>query len=345
MSQKRAQALDIKVLEDREVLFCFDESKAHIDIETGTFVGDWHSAGIEPTDSTHGETREVNSNKTELTGGQTATSYTAGAVTGTVDLVPGTAVLRHVEWPDTTEKDGVLYLAHTSRVAKAIVARVYKYQSGVVEIKVSREPALLTVQERTYGTDPQPRSLEIDYQNGEDEQMFEQRFYVVKEDGTVREVTPKIFRSVEDLAAKVESGEAFVPAASAAGLDGATVTRDGELVEVEAKKAMTPPENDTPGGADPVEPEPSPEPEPETDPEVPAPETETETRPEPPVSETAPEDPVDPPVTETEPETDPEPSVPEPEPETPDEETTPGTDDTEGTSPDEGDSTGTLPWN
>lgn len=234
MSQKRAQALDIKVLEDREVLFCFDESKAHIDIETGTFVGDWHSAGIEPTDSTHGETREVNSNKTDLTGGQTATSYTAGAVTGTVDLIPGTAVLRHVEWPDTTEKDGVLYLAHTSRVAKAIVARVYKYQSGVVEIKVSREPALLTVQERTYGTDPQPRSLEIDYQNGEDEQMFEQRFYVVKEDGTVREVTPKIFRSVEDLAAKVESGEAFVPAASAAGLDGATVTRDGELVEVDA---------------------------------------------------------------------------------------------------------------
>lgn len=237
MSQKRAEALNVKVLEDREVLFCFDESKAHIDIETGTFVGEWHSAGIEPVDSTHGETREVNSNKTELTGGQTATSYTAGAVTGTVDLIPGTAVLRHVEWPDTTEQDGVLYLAHTSRVAKAIVARVYKYQSGVVEIKVSREPALLTVQERTYGTDPQPRSLAIDYQNGDDEQMFEQRFYEVKEDGTVREVTPKIFQNVEDVTAKIEAGEAFVPAASAAGLDGSTVEADGELHEVKLPEA------------------------------------------------------------------------------------------------------------
>lgn len=226
MSQKRASGLNLKVLEDREVLFCFDESKAHIDTKTGTFVGAWHSAGVEPTDSTHGETREVTSNKTNLTGGQSATSFTAGAVTGTVDLIPGTAVLRHVEWPDTTEKDGVLYLAHTSQVAKAIVARVYKYQSGIVEIKVSREPALLSVQERTYGTDPQPRSLAIDYENGDDELMFEQRFYQVKEDGSVREVTPKIFKTIDDLEKQVSAGTAFTPDGSASGLTGYVPVED-----------------------------------------------------------------------------------------------------------------------
>lgn len=226
MSQNRAVGLNVKVLEDREVLFCFDEDAAHVDIDTGTFVGPWHSAGVEPTDSTHGETREVTSNKTNLTGGQSATSFTAGAVTGTVDLIPGTAVLRHIEWPDTTEKDGVLYLAHTSQVAKAMVARVYKYQSGVVEIKVSRKPALLSIQERTYGTDPQPRSLAIDYENGDDELMFEQRFYKVDEDGSVREVKPKVFKTIEDLQKQVDAGTAFTPDGSASGLTGYVPVKD-----------------------------------------------------------------------------------------------------------------------
>ena len=228
MPKNRAVGLNLKVLEDREVLFCFDESKAQIDTTTGTFVGPWHSAGVEPTDSTHGETREVSSNKTNLTGGQTATSFTAGAVSGTVDLVPGTAVLRHIEWPDTVEKDGVLYLAHTSEVAKAIVARTYKYQSGIVEIKVSRVPALLSVQERTYGTDPQPRSLAIDYENGPDEVMFEQRFFKLGEDDSVREVKPKIFKKVSDLQSQVEAGTAFVPDGSASGLTGYVPVEDTE---------------------------------------------------------------------------------------------------------------------
>lgn len=112
----------------------------------------------------------------------------------------------------------------------------------------------------------------------------------------------------------------------------------GYEYQVEAKKATTPPENDTPGGADPVDPEPTPEPDPEPTPEpepeapvdetpvVPEPEPvepepeAPETRPEPPVSETEPEDPVDPPVTE----------LPDPEPETEPEDPTTGTDPNEG---------------
>lgn len=217
MAMKRTDGLNIQVLEDKEVLMHFGDAPA-IDRKTGAFGPGWHSAGLEPTDSSWTESREVTENTTNLTGGQTATSYTAGAVTGSVDLIAGSPVEDYIEWPETAVKDGTLYRKHSSKVAKAYVARVHKFQSGVVGIKVSREKATLSIPERTTSTDPEARTLNISYKNGDDEFMFEEMFYLVGEDGAVMEVTPKIFQDIEDLQSKIDAGEAFHPSASAAGL-------------------------------------------------------------------------------------------------------------------------------
>src|SRR5699024_6232489 len=100
MITKRTSGLNLEVLEDRENLMNFGDEPS-IDDASGTYIAGWHTAGKEPVGSSHGETRNVTSTKTQLTGRHTATSYTAGDMTGTVDLIKGSPVLDKVEWPDT----------------------------------------------------------------------------------------------------------------------------------------------------------------------------------------------------------------------------------------------------
>lgn len=231
MITNRKSGLDLEVVEDRETLMNFGD-EPRIDIATGTFMEGWHTAGLEPVGSTHGETRNVTSTKTQLTGGHTATSYTAGDMTGTVDLIKGSPVLDKIEWPDTITQDGVLYRRHTNEVAKAYVARVYKHQSGIVQIKVSREKAGLTIADRASSTDPTPRSIAIDYDNGDDSIAFEEMFYHIGEDGAVTQVEKKIFQNITDVESQIQAGTAFVPEASAAGVSAyVAVTDEDGLVE------------------------------------------------------------------------------------------------------------------
>ena len=217
MAQKRATGLDIKVLEDKEVLLNFGDNPI-IDRATGVFVGEWHSGGLEPNDSSWSLTRNVDSNDTALTAGVTATSYTAGAVTSTIDLIPGSPVLDYIEWPETVEQGGTLYRKHTAKVARAFIARVHKFQSGVVGIMVSREKAKLTVADRGTSNDPAGRTVNASWTNGDDEVMAEEMFYLVGEDGTVTRVEEKIFQDVADVQAQIDAGTAFVPQGSESGL-------------------------------------------------------------------------------------------------------------------------------
>lgn len=217
MPKNRAAGLDVRVLEDREVLFNFSDTPA-IDKKTGVFGPGWHSGGLEPADGSHDMSRNVESNKTNLTGGQTATSYKAADVNGAVNLIPGSPVLDKIEWPDTVVQGGTLYRKHTSQVAKAYTATVHKYASGIVHIRVSREKAQLTAAERNRATDPAGRAVNVDYQNGSDEIMFEERYYKIGEDGSVTQVKEKIFQDISNLDKLVNDGKAFVPKASADGL-------------------------------------------------------------------------------------------------------------------------------
>ena len=225
MAQNRSVGLDLRVLEDREVLVNFSDNPT-IDTKTGAFVGEWESLGLEPTDSQHGHTREVSSNTTPLTGGQSSTSYTAGAITAAVDGIAGSPVMRYIENPGAVVQDGTTYGKHSDQVAKAYVAFVHKFTSGLVRIWVSREKADLVVNERVTAKDPQARPVQITFNNGDDERYYEERFYIVGEDGSVVRVEEKVFQDVADVQAQIEAGTAFHPQASSNGLTAMVVTDD-----------------------------------------------------------------------------------------------------------------------
>lgn len=217
MAQNRNVGLDIRVLEDRQVLVYFGDDPT-IDRATGAFVGGWESLGLEPADSNHTHTREVTSNTTNLLGGQTVTSYTAGALTAAVDGIAGSPVMRYIENPGGVNRDGTTYAKHSSEVAKAFVAFVHKFASGLVRIWVSREKADLVINERATATDPQARPVTITLHNGDDEFYAEERFYMIGDDGAVTQVESKVFQDVADLQAQIDAGTAFHPQASDAGL-------------------------------------------------------------------------------------------------------------------------------
>lgn len=233
MAKRRSAGLPVGALEDRELLVHFgDEPK--IDRATGIFVGDWSSGGFEPADSTWDLNREVTSNVTNLTGGQSVRSYTAGPVTSTANIIPGTPLMDHIEWPEQATQDGTTYLKHSSKVAKGFVARVHQFGNGIVGIMVSREKAGLTAASRSQGTDPAGRAVNIEYENGDDELMFERMYYKVGEGDTVIEVTPKIFQTVADVATQVTAGTAFVPDASVPTLTAFVPVEDAEgLIDYE----------------------------------------------------------------------------------------------------------------
>lgn len=225
MAENRTVGLDLRVLEDRQVLVHFGDNPT-IDKNTGAFVGGWESLGLEPEDSQHSHTREVTSNNTNLTGGQTATSYTPGAITAAVDGIAGSPVMRYIENPGMVVQDGTTYGEHSSKVAKGFVAFVHKFTSGLVRIWVSREKAELVINERVTAKDPQARPVTITFKNGDDERYYEERFYIVGEDNSVVRVEEKIFKDVADLQAQIDAGTAFHPKASGAGLSAMVVKED-----------------------------------------------------------------------------------------------------------------------
>lgn len=247
MAQNRAEGLNIRQLEDKEVLFYFGDDPT-IDRKTGTFLKGWHSGGLEPADTAWNLNREITTNTTELTGGQTVTSHTAGAVTSSVDLIPGSPVVDHIEWPDTVVQHGTLYRRHSAKVAKGFVARIHKFGSGILGIKASREKAELLAADRNQGKDAPTRTVNITYENGADEFIFEDMYYHIGEDGTTVQVEEKVFKDVEDIQAKIKAGEAFVPQGSASGLTAFVVKQDtgkggADLItfeDGETKPASTP---------------------------------------------------------------------------------------------------------
>lgn len=236
MAQKRTVGKNVRVLEDRECLFDF-AGEGLIDRATGTFVGSWHSGGFEPAGSTWTLTRNVDSTDTQLTGGVTETSYTAGAVTSTCELIPGSPVVDFIDWPDTEVTDGGVNLRkHTSRVARGYIARVHKFQSGITGIMVSRERAKHTAADRSTTTDPTARSVTSNWTNGDDEVMVEEMFYRIGEDGEVTQVEAKRFVDVADLQAQLDAGTAFKSDAASDPLTAFVPVQDADgMIEYEGE--------------------------------------------------------------------------------------------------------------
>lgn len=193
---------NINDLEDREILISFDP-EATIG-KYGLFGKNWHTAGIETDDGTFGLTRELNESTTVGAGfGVVSRSYKPGNVSSTVDLLEDNAVVRYIEWPDRAVDEGVnaTLLLHSGKVAQGVVARVHKYNNGVVHIQVSREPAFLTIPERARGDAAAGKTLNIGYQPDGNKVIFEERYYTVV-GGQVVELKAKRFVDDSEITAE-----------------------------------------------------------------------------------------------------------------------------------------------
>lgn len=197
MALKRNPAW-IKDLEDRETFISFLEDPK---IGLGGLFGDgWHTVGIETDDSTAALSRELTESTTVGSGyGVVSRSFKAGAVSSVVDALEENHVVDYIEWPDTARSsDGkVLGRRHSSKVARAHVARVTVGNDGTVKIQVTRVKAMLTIAERPRGDAAAGKTINISYVPDSDKFVFEDRFFKV-EGGAVVEFTPKRF--VEDTA-------------------------------------------------------------------------------------------------------------------------------------------------
>lgn len=192
MALKRNPAW-IADLEDRETFISFAEDPK-IGM-SGLFGDDWHTIGIETDDSTAALSRELTESTTAGAGyGVVSRSYKPGALGSSVDALEENPVVDYIEWPDTARSsDGkVLGRRHSSKIARAHVARVTVRNDGIVKIQVTRVKAYLTIAERPRGDAAAGKTVTITYVPDADKFVFEDRYFKV-EGGEAVEFTPKRF--------------------------------------------------------------------------------------------------------------------------------------------------------
>lgn len=192
MALKRNPAW-IADLEDRETFISFAEDPK-IGM-SGLFGEDWHTVGIETDDSTAALSRELTESTTVGAGyGVVSRSYKPGALNSSIDALEENPVVDYIEWPDTARSaDGkVLGRRHSSKIARAHVARVTVRNDGIVKIQVTRVKAYLTIAERPRGDAAAGKTITINYVPDSDKFVFEDRCFKV-EGGEAVEFTPKRF--------------------------------------------------------------------------------------------------------------------------------------------------------
>lgn len=206
MALKR-DPINIRDLEDREALISFiDDPKIG---KLGTFPDYWHTAGIETNDGSWGRTRELVESTTAGAGyGVVSRHYKAGNISSTIDLLEDNEVTRYIKWPSTHIVGGVHLRLHDNKVAQGKVARVHRYNDGVVEIEVSREPAFLTMPESSRGDAAAGSTLNVGYQTDADKVAFESTYFRVTEEAVVA-LEPKVFVDEAELQAKIDAGEVY----------------------------------------------------------------------------------------------------------------------------------------
>lgn len=199
----------ISDLEDRETFISFaDDPKIGL---YGLFGNDWHTLGIETDDGNWSLSRELTESTTNGAGyGVVSRSHKPGNLSATIDALEENEVVDYIKWPDTlSSNDGQVYgRRHSSKVARAHVARVHVKNKGSVEISVTRVKAYLTAPERARGDAAAGTTINIGYEPDADKIVFEDRFFRINEGGEVVEFTPKRFVPDAEITGDVEEGTA-----------------------------------------------------------------------------------------------------------------------------------------
>lgn len=192
MAFKRNPA-NVQPLQDMEVLVSFE--KAPVIGRLGMVSDAWDSVGILNDGSKIDLARTVDEETVKGIGfGVVARKYTPGDVKATFETIEDNATTRRIAWPDTARtKEGVEVKFHSSKVAEAYCAFVYVQQDGIVQIDATRYPAKLKMEQVGRGENVEGRQVEAGIIPGPDKDIFETTWYQVQEDGTLKDVTAKIF--------------------------------------------------------------------------------------------------------------------------------------------------------
>ena len=134
-----------------------------------------------------GLTRTVESSSAAGTGfGVIAYNYTAGEVTGSVEILDDNEVVRWIEWADNVVSKGVRIDRNTNKTAMAHVLIVNIRQDGIVELKATRAKASLTISEQGRGAEKAGKTVDINYRADKHRAVFETVYYKIEGDTMVQ---------------------------------------------------------------------------------------------------------------------------------------------------------------
>lgn len=146
----------------------------------------WNVLGINNQGSDVGLTRTIDSSSVAGTGfGVIAYNYTAGEVTGSVEIIDDNEIVRWIEWPDNVISNGVRIDRNSNKTAMAHVLIVNIRQDGIVELKVTRAKASLTISEQGRGQEKAAKTVDINYRSDEHRAVFETVYFKMKGDTAI----------------------------------------------------------------------------------------------------------------------------------------------------------------
>lgn len=146
----------------------------------------WNVLGINNQGSDVGLTRTIDSSSVAGTGfGVIAYNYTAGEVTGSVEIIDDNEIIRWIEWPDNVVSKGVRIDRNSNKTAMAHVLIVNIRQDGIVELKVTRAKASLTISEQGRGQEKAAKTVDINYRSDEHRAVFETVYFKMKGDTAI----------------------------------------------------------------------------------------------------------------------------------------------------------------
>lgn len=146
----------------------------------------WNVLGINNQGSDVGLTRTIDSSSVAGTGfGVIAYNYTAGEVTGSAEIIDDNEIVRWIEWPDNVVSKGVRIDRNTNKTAMAHVLIVNIRQDGIVELKVTRAKASLTISEQGRGQEKAAKTVDINYRADAHRAVFETVYFKMKGDTAI----------------------------------------------------------------------------------------------------------------------------------------------------------------
>ena len=174
----------VQHLED-QMLFISREDDPKVGFR-GLIGPDWNVLGINNQGSDVGLTRTIDSSSVAGTGfGVIAYNYTAGEVTGSVEIIDENEVIRWIEWPDHVISQGVRIDRNSNKTAMAHVLIVNIRQDGIVELKVTRAKASLKISEQGRGQEKAAKTVDINYRSDAKKAVFETVYFKMKGDTAI----------------------------------------------------------------------------------------------------------------------------------------------------------------